>query len=112
PRVFTVRSSVARPPPSMVRPWMIVSPPYSAGSSASISPLGAVFELAASNVRHGAERVHGFRSSPTPDTHVRMSSAVAGLATNIQRTRRPKGRVNDADRIVIADFFLIRAEQC
>jgi hypothetical protein len=36
--------------------------------------------LAPANVLHGAVRLQGFASSPTPDTHVRVACANAGAA--------------------------------
>jgi hypothetical protein len=32
-----------------------------------------VFEMAPAQVLQGAVRLHGFTSSPTPDTHVRVA---------------------------------------
>src|SRR5262245_50263431 len=61
--------------PSMVIDLVIVTPPYPAGSSASISPAAAVFEIAPANVLHGAVRLHGLASSPTPETQVRVACA-------------------------------------
>src|SRR5437773_381567 len=58
--------------PSMVIDFVIVTAPKPPGSSASISPPAAVFEMAPAKVLHGAVRLHGFASSPTPDTHVRV----------------------------------------
>src|SRR5262249_41076398 len=40
-------------------------------------PLGAVFEMAPAKVLHGAVRLHGFTSSPTPETQVRVACACA-----------------------------------
>src|SRR5581483_1028178 len=67
-------------PPSMVMDVVIVTAPNPAGSSASISPLAAVFEIAPANVLHGAVREHGLTSSPTPDTQVRVACACASEA--------------------------------
>src|SRR4030095_8731495 len=39
----------------------------------------AVLEIAPANVLHGAVRLHGLTSSPTPDTHVRVACANTGL---------------------------------
>ncbi len=61
------------PLPSMVRALVIVTPPNPPGSSTSISPPAAVFEMAPANVLQGAVRLHGFTSSPTPETHVRVA---------------------------------------
>jgi hypothetical protein len=43
-----------------------------------ISPFAAVFEIAPAKVLHGAVRLHGLTSSPTPDTQVRVACALAG----------------------------------
>jgi hypothetical protein len=48
-----------------------------------ISPLVAVFEIAPAKVLQGAVRLHGFRSSPTPETHVRVAWAWAEVAERI-----------------------------
>jgi len=37
-----------------------------------------VLVMAPANVLHGAVRLHGFASSPTPETHVRAACASAG----------------------------------
>jgi hypothetical protein len=55
----------------------MVTPPKPPGSSTEISPPAAVFEMAPANVLHGAVRLHGFASSPTPDTQVRVACAYA-----------------------------------
>src|SRR3954451_5425119 len=52
---------------------VMVTVPCPPGSSASISPPAAVFEIAPANVLHGAVRLHGFASSPTPETQVRVA---------------------------------------
>src|SRR5438445_9479203 len=65
------------PPPSIVMGLVIVTAPYPAGSSASISPPDAVFEIAHAKVLQGAVREHGLTSSPTPETHVRVACACA-----------------------------------
>src|SRR5947209_88304 len=43
-----------------------------------ISPGFAVFEMAPGKVLHGAVRLHGLASSPTPETQVRVACAEAG----------------------------------
>src|SRR3954470_5209060 len=62
---------------------VIVTPPKPPGSRQLISPPLAVFEIAPANVLHGAVRLHGLASSPTPDTHVRVAwaDADAGIAS-------------------------------
>src|SRR5437016_2770268 len=57
--------------PSIVIAFVIVTAPNPPGSRASISPPGAVFDMAPANVLHGAVRLQGLASSPTPDTQVR-----------------------------------------
>src|SRR5215468_6013552 len=66
------------PPPSMVIDLVMVRLPKPPGSSASISPPLAVLEMAPAKVLHGAVRLHGLASSPTPETHVRVACALAG----------------------------------
>ena len=61
------------PPPSMVIDFVIVTAPKPPGSRTLISPPAAVLEIAPANVLHGAVRLHGFASSPTPDTQVRVA---------------------------------------
>src|SRR5580704_756932 len=63
------------PPPSMVSALVIVRAPKPPGSNTSISPPAAVFEIAPAKVLHGAVRLQGLASSPTPDTHVRVACA-------------------------------------
>ena len=65
------------PVPSSVIDLVIVTAPKPPGSSASISPQAAVFEIAPAQVLQGAVRLHGLASSPTPDTHVREACAWA-----------------------------------
>src|ERR1700730_11204048 len=65
------------PPPSIVIALVIVTAPKPPGSRASISPPGAVFEIAPANVLQGAVRLQGLASSPTPDTQVRLACAWA-----------------------------------
>jgi hypothetical protein len=63
--------------PSMVMHLVMVTAPNPPGSSASISPHSAVFEIAPAKVLQGAVRLQGLASSPTPDTHVRHACACA-----------------------------------
>src|SRR5690348_2503240 len=60
------------PAQSMVIDFVIVTAPKPPGSRQSISPPAAVLEIAPANVLHGAVRLHGLRSSPVPDTQVRV----------------------------------------
>src|SRR5690242_17991625 len=65
-------------PQSIVIDLVIVTAPNPPGSRQSISPPAAVFEMAPAKVLHGAVRLHGLASSPTPDTQVRVACACAG----------------------------------
>src|SRR6516162_8978719 len=78
------------PPPSIVSDFVMVSVPKPPGSRASISPPGAVFEIAPANVLQGAVRLQGLTSSPTPETQVRLACAWAALDN-----RKIKSRVAD-----------------
>src|SRR6478752_1260450 len=83
PFVPATSTELSPPPmPSIVIDLVMVTPPNPPGSSVSISPPGAVFEIAPANVLHGAVRLHGLASSPTPDTHVREAWAPARPAHN------------------------------
>src|SRR5204863_186402 len=66
--------------PSIVMDLVIVTVPKPPGSRQSISPLSAVFEMAPAKVLQGAVRLHGFTSSPTPETHVTLAFASAAHA--------------------------------
>src|SRR5437763_10326826 len=76
------------PPPSMVMDLVIVTAPYPAGSSASISPPAAVLEIAPAKVLQGAVRLQGLASSPTPETQVRDACAfmITDASKKIPRT--------------------------
>src|SRR5260370_31946096 len=82
------------PPPSMVIGLVIVTAPKPPGSSASISPPGAVFEKAPAKVLHGAVRVHGLASSPTPETQVRLACAFAEEVPMINQATVINPRIN------------------
>src|SRR5437868_1508252 len=77
PLVPAARTDAMVPAPSMVIDLVIVTTPKPPGSSASISPPAAVFEMAPANVLQGAVRLQGLTSSPTPDTQVRVAWACA-----------------------------------
>src|SRR6185295_3149324 len=49
----------------------------------ALLPPTAVLLIAPANVLQGAVRLHGFTSSPTPDTHVRFACACAAPAVII-----------------------------
>src|SRR5262245_42487005 len=74
----------------MVMAFVIVTAPNPPGSKQLISPPGAVFEIAPAKVLHGAVRLHGLASSPTPDTHVRVACACASEAKNTQTANTTK----------------------
>src|SRR4029453_7561783 len=76
--------------PSRMIDFVIVTAPKPPGSSVSISPLAAVLEIAPAKVLHGAVRLHGLASSPTPDTHVRVAYACARGAKNTQTANTAK----------------------
>src|SRR6202012_5243099 len=63
------------PPQSSVMDFVMVTVPKPPGSRQSISPPPAVFEIAPANVLHGAVRLHGLTSSPTPEIQVRVACA-------------------------------------
>ena len=71
PVVRDARMLAKVPVPSSVMDLVMVTAPKPPGSRASISPQGAVFEIAPAQVLQGAVRLQGLASSPTPDTHVR-----------------------------------------
>jgi hypothetical protein len=50
-----------------------------------ISPAADVFEIAPAKVLHGAVRLHGLASSPTPDIQVRVACALAGMANSARQ---------------------------
>src|SRR3989440_6183498 len=64
----------------MLMDLVIVTAPKPPGSRTLISPFAAVFEIAPANVLHGAVRLHGLASSPTPETQVRVASPNAAGA--------------------------------
>src|SRR5919204_1613987 len=95
PDVPAARMLACVPRPSSVIDFVIVTVPKPPGSSASISPPAAVFEIAPANVLQGAVRLHGFASSPTPDTHVRVASAKAdGARPSAPRAHTVASRMN------------------
>src|ERR1700735_3364372 len=57
---------------------VMVTAPKPPGSSVLISPKAEVLEMAPAKVLHGAVRLHGLASSPTPETQVRVACACAG----------------------------------
>src|SRR3954454_22011976 len=61
---------------------VMVTAPKQPGSRTLISPAAAVLEIAPAKVLHGAVRLHGLASSPTPETHVRVAWACAAAAVS------------------------------
>src|ERR1041385_496819 len=70
PSEFRIPASV--PVPLIVIPFPIVTAPKPPGSSTEISPPVEVLESAPANVLHGAVRLQGLASLPTPDTQERV----------------------------------------
>ena len=64
-------------PPPMMMDFVMVTVPKPPGSSASIYPKADVLEMAPAQVWHGAVRLQGLASLPTPDTQVRVACAKA-----------------------------------
>jgi len=52
--------------------------------------LDEVFEMAPAKVLHGAVRLHGLTSSPTPETQVRVACACAGVTANAGMRMAPR----------------------
>src|SRR5215203_5759368 len=88
---------------SMVIDLVMFTVPNPPGSRQLMMPLMKVFEIAPAKVLHGAVRLHGLTSSPTPETQVRVACAAAGVAA---RPLKPSAR---APRIT-NDLQLIRIE--
>ena len=89
------------PPPSSVIDLVIVTAPKPPGSSASISPPAAVFEMAPAKVLHGAVRLHGLASSPTPETQVRVACACAGAIARPATKSAPRSAEKKVDFVIM-----------
>src|SRR5262249_34110117 len=76
------------PPPSRVMALVMVRAPNPPGSIASIYPPGAVLEMAPAQVLHGAVRLQGLASSPTPETQVRLACPYIMDATSTTNAKR------------------------
>src|SRR2546430_17576705 len=102
PREFRMPASV--PVPLIVIPFPIVTAPKPPGSRTEISPPVAVLEIAPANVLHGAVRLHGLASLPTPDTQVRVAwpNATAEKPT----TRRVVKMKRNALDLFIGSFLV------
>src|SRR5262245_5172046 len=82
------------PPQSSVMLFVMVTAPNPPGSIQSISPPAAVLEIAPAKVLHGAVRLHGLASSPTPETQVLVACALAGTVERpIAPTRHATARI-------------------
>src|SRR5262249_33004397 len=106
PFVPAARIEPKVPPQSIVIDFVIVTAPKPPGSRQSISPLGAVLEMAPANVLQGAVRLHGLASSPTPETHVRVACAWAGADASIGRHTRPAA-TSSSDSLIEFSRFCI-----
>src|SRR2546421_12146683 len=74
----------------MVIDLVMVTAPNPPGSRQLMMPGLAVLEIAPAKVLHGAVRLHGLTSSPTPETQVRVACAWASvvmLTSNRARTK-------------------------
>src|SRR5690349_2711491 len=80
PLVRLARMPPSAPSATMLIDLVMVTAPKPPGSSTLISPLAAVLEMAPAKVLQGAVRLQGLRSSPTPETQVRLAWAAAGEA--------------------------------
>src|SRR5215467_601021 len=95
------------PPPSMVMDLVMVSAPKPPGSRQSISPPGAVLEMAPANVLHGAVRLQGLASSPTPETHVRLAWACAEPASSNGKQIRPRAASSTELLMTVLSSYLL-----
>src|SRR5216117_2832662 len=69
---------------------VMVTAPKPPGSRQLILPPAAVLEMAPAKVLHGAVRLHGLTSSPTPETQVRVACACAGAVASIGTQTAPR----------------------
>src|SRR5882762_11670267 len=93
---------------SMVIDLVMVTTPKPPGSRQLISPLTAVFEMAPANVLHGAVRLHGLASSPTPDTHVRDAWALATEVNANIKSAPPNMVKRNRKFFMIVDLLKVR----
>jgi hypothetical protein len=92
----------------MVIDLVIVTAPNPPGSRQLISPPAAVFEIAPAKVLQGAVRLQGLTSSPTPETHVRVACAEAGVARQVI-TKATK--IEDIMYTILLIFLPLNGEQ-
>src|ERR1700754_3075179 len=93
------------PVQSIVMDLVMVKVPKPPGSRQSISPLINVFEIAPAKVLHGAVRLHGSASLPTPETKVRVAWACAG-ADNAKAASVVPTTANNFDLLCIFNLRL------
>src|SRR6185295_271221 len=86
PLVPETRTPASNPSEMIEIDLVIVTPPKPPGSRTLISPPAAVLLIAPANVLHGAVRLHGLASSPTPEIQVRVAWAPAGIETERRST--------------------------
>src|ERR1043165_9108931 len=84
---------------SMVIDLVMVTVPKAPESRQSISPLREVFEIAPAKVLQGAVRLHGLRSSPTPETHVRDCACAS-----VERARM---KIEQVRSLIVMDILFI-----
>src|SRR3984885_4150120 len=89
------------PPPSSVIDLVIVTAPKPPGSSTSISPPPKVLEMAPAKVLHGAVRLHGLASSPTPEIQVRDACACAGAIARPATKSAPRSAERKVDLVMV-----------
>jgi hypothetical protein len=94
----------------MVMDLVMVTAPKPPGSRQLISPAGAVLEMAPAKVLHGAVRLQGLASSPTPETQVRVAWAWAGAEARNGRNN-PRVKANKATRRMIYLHNAVRISQ-
>src|SRR5687767_7140559 len=82
PAVPEARMLASKPQTSMVIELVMYTVPNPPGSRTEMIPPAAVLEIAPAEVLHGAVRLHGLTSSPTPDTQVRVWALAPALASN------------------------------
>src|ERR1700719_72053 len=77
PLVPDTSTPASKPTELIVIDLVIVTAPKPPGSRQLISPAAAVLEIAPAKVLHGAVRLQGSASLPTPDTQVLVACADA-----------------------------------
>src|SRR5262249_35915816 len=98
--------------PQMIEMALVmVSAPKPPPSRQLISPPGAVLEIEPAKVLHGAVRLHGLASSPTPETHVRVACAFAGTIGRPIARAKPR-RPNHILRIFMPRSHCFRLPPC